>query len=158
MTHSVDSALGDRAIFESGALNVLLEAMQDAVVITTANLDEPGPVIVFVNRAFERMTGYARREVIGQTPRIFQGPETSRAELDRMRRALEAGQPFEGQTINYRKGGEAFPLGWAVVPVFEDFGERAAWLSLQSEHPSIDATLEQRASALTRGLQDVRGD
>lgn len=158
MTHSVDSALGDRAIFESGALNVLLEAMQDAVVITTADLDEPGPVIVFVNRAFERMTGYARREVVGQSPRIFQGAETSRAELDRMRRALEAGQTFEGRTVNYRKDGEAFLLGWAVVPVFEDFGERAAWLSLQSEHPSSDPGLERRATALTGSLRDVRGD
>ena len=153
MTHSVDTALSDRATFESGALNVLLEAMQDAVVITTTALDEPGPVVTFVNKAFERMTGYDRREVIGRTPRIFQGPETSRSELDRMRRSLQAGQTFEGTTINYRKDASAFPLTWAVVPIFDDFGEHVAWLSLQSERAAVEEdSLERRAVAMQEDM------
>jgi PAS domain S-box-containing protein len=157
MTHSVDSALGDRATFESGALNVLLEAMQDPVVITTVGLNEPGPVITFVNKAFERMTGYTRSEVIGQTPRMFQGPETSRSELERMRHALEAGQTFEGQTVNYRKDGAPFLLGWAVVPIFDDFSEHVAWLSLQAEHnASTTPNLAARATELESGFRENR--
>lgn len=158
MTHPVESALGDRAIFESGALDVLLEAMQDGVIITTAQLDEPGPVIIFVNKAFERMTGYNRREVAGRNPRIFQGPETSRAELDRMREALSAGGTFEGATINYRKNGEPFSLGWSVVPIFNDFGDQVAWLSLQSEAQLRGEGLAPRAIALTQGLKTNSAD
>ena len=149
MAYSVDSALGDRATFESGALNTLLEAMREAVVITSMALDEPGPTILFVNGAFERITGYGSREVVGENPRKFQGPETSRAVLDTMREALHSGDTFEGETVNYRKNGEAVMLHWAVVPIFDDFGEKTAWLSLQSDRSAeADAGLRERAIAL----------
>ena len=155
MTHSVEAALGDRAVFESAALNTLLEAMREAVVITTAALDEPGPVITFVNSAFERMTGYDRRDVVGRTPRMFQGPDTSRAVLDRMRAALEAEKSFEGETINHRKNGDAFCLRWAVVPIFDDFGRIVAWLSLQNEaKDAAGASLKDRATAAEKQLHE----
>ena len=158
MNHSLDAALGDRAVFESGALNLFLEAMSESVIVTNAGLDEPGPTIVFVNRACERVTGYDRKEIVGNTPRMFQGPATSRTELDRMRRALKAGRPFEGETINYRKNGEAFPLRWAVVPIYDDFGSVVAWLSLQSETAHPDGrSLEERAVAVEKRLHDKDG-
>ena len=148
MTRSVDEALGNRAVFETSALNVLLEAMREAVIITTGALDAPGPTILYVNAAFERMTGFARNEVIGESPRIFQGPETSRAELDRMRAALRSEGTFEGDAVNYRRDGSPFLLSWAVVPVFDDFGRTVAWLSLQNEaDANAAADLERRAVA-----------
>ena len=55
----------------------LLEAAvyyaNESILITTAELNQPGPEIVFVNPAFTRITGYAAQEVIGKTPRILQG-------------------------------------------------------------------------------------
>ena len=44
----------------------LLEAMTESVLVTTTDLDSPGPSIVYVNPAFERMTGWAKEEVIGK--------------------------------------------------------------------------------------------
>lgn len=155
--HSVDAALGDRAVFESGALNMLFGAMQEAVLITTAGLDRPGPIITFVNGAFERMTGHARGDVVGRTPRMFQGPETSRRELDRMVTALKSVRTFEGETVNYRKNGDAYRLRWAVVPIFDDFGEIAAWLSLQNEAgAAMRPDLEGRAATLEMRMHESR--
>jgi two-component system, cell cycle sensor histidine kinase and response regulator CckA len=77
----------------------------EAVMITSADLDLPGPRILFVNPAFCAMTGYAADEVIGRTPRLFQGPETNRAVLEQLREDLTAGRPFHGEVINYRKDG-----------------------------------------------------
>ena len=146
MGHSVDEAIGNRAVFEASGLNVLLAAMREAVVITSAALDAPGPTILYVNAAFERMTGYRGTEVIGESPRMFQGPDTSRAVLDRMSASLRSGGTFEGEAINYRKNGDAFMLSWAVVPVFDDFGRTVAWMSLQNEgEPNAAASLERRA-------------
>jgi len=40
--------------------------MTESVLITTADLESPGPFIIYVNPAFENMTGYDREEVIGK--------------------------------------------------------------------------------------------
>src|SRR3954463_4474392 len=71
-------------------LHAAVEAAGGAVLITSPNLDEPGPTIEYANPAFLRMTGYTMEEVIGRTPRFLQGPRTDRAELDRMRLELAA--------------------------------------------------------------------
>src|SRR4051794_689244 len=60
-----------------------LQGIGEAIVITSPQLDQPGPVIEYVNPAFTRMTGYSAEEVIGKTPRILQGPLTDRAVLSR---------------------------------------------------------------------------
>jgi FixJ family two-component response regulator len=57
-------------------LKTATEHSNESVVITTAQLDRPGPQIIYVNPAFTKMTGYASEEVIGKTPRILQGPKT----------------------------------------------------------------------------------
>jgi PAS domain S-box-containing protein len=77
-------------------LTSAMRHVDEAVLITTKELDLPGPEIVYVNEGFCRMTGYAAEEVIGKTPRILQGPKTDRAELDRLRRCLSRGKPFKG--------------------------------------------------------------
>ncbi|WP_315975099.1 PAS domain-containing protein [Microvirga yunnanensis] len=41
-----------------------------------SDLERPGPIIVYANPAFEQMTGWTAREVIGQTPSILQGAST----------------------------------------------------------------------------------
>ena len=53
-----------------------IEAAAEGILITTAELDAPGPTIVYVNPAFERITGWSKSEAVGQTPRILQGPKT----------------------------------------------------------------------------------
>jgi PAS domain S-box-containing protein len=91
----------------------------DLVLITEAGPVAGGqaPKIVYVNEAFERHTGYTASEVIGKTPRILQGPLTSRAELGRIRAALEDWQPVHSQLINYTRDGRPFWLEIDIVPL-----------------------------------------
>jgi diguanylate cyclase (GGDEF)-like protein/PAS domain S-box-containing protein len=95
-----------------------ISRLNDMVFITEAKtLNAPGPRIVFVNDAFERLTGYSREEVLGQTPRLLQGPLTQRSELDRIRAALQQAQAVRAELINYKKNGEIFWLELDIVPV-----------------------------------------
>ena len=55
---------------------VMLESMAESVLITDTKLKYPGPHIIYVNAAFEKMTGWDRNEIIGKSPRILQGPDT----------------------------------------------------------------------------------
>jgi len=54
----------------------LLKAMTESVLVTTTDLDPPVPAIVYVNPAFEKMTGWSKKEIIGKSPRILQGPKS----------------------------------------------------------------------------------
>ena len=53
-------------------LAAAVEHAEDSILITSTEMTFPGPEIVFVNRAFTKMTGYTAQEVLGQSPRILQ--------------------------------------------------------------------------------------
>lgn len=92
----------------------------ETILITTGNLRPPGPEIVFANPAFTRMTGYAVEEVLGESPRILQGPHTDRAALNELRETLSRGQCFNGEALNYRKDGTEYSVEWHIAPIKHD--------------------------------------
>lgn len=94
-----------------------IEQSYDSIMITTAELERPGPRILYVNPAVSTMTGYTASELIGETPRMLQGPDTDRAVLDRLRHCLRTGDRFEGEAINYRKDGSTYWVRWHVSTV-----------------------------------------
>ena len=100
-----------------------VESLPDPVLVTEANLDRPGPRILYVNPAYTAVFGYEPHEVVGETPRLTQGPATDRAVLARLRQRLEAGEPARGEVVNYRKDGSPFLLQWEIAPVRDASGE-----------------------------------
>ncbi len=117
-------------------LRLLESAVQqtsEAITITTAELDPPGPRIVYVNPAFTRITGYTAEEVLGKTPRILQGPKTDRAELERMLQRLMHRQTFQGETVNYRKDGTEFVMEWYVAPLMDSTFQITHFVALQRD-------------------------
>jgi PAS domain S-box-containing protein len=111
----------------------LLEAMTESVLVTTNDLDSPGPSIVYVNPAFERMTGWAKDEVIGKSPRILQGIKTDHGVFIDLRKRLEKGASWFGQTTNYRKDGSEFVMEWSIVPIENESGEIHQYLAVQRD-------------------------
>ncbi|HZW21374.1 EAL domain-containing protein [Noviherbaspirillum sp.] len=105
--------------------------LNDMVMITDAMTEKPGPRIVFVNAAFEKHTGYRREEVIGQSPRMLQGPQTDRAQLERVHDAMRRRQPVCVEVLNYRKDGEAFWVEIDIVPVSDTRGTVTHFVAVQ---------------------------
>ncbi len=113
--------------------SVVLHA-NDSIVITEAEpLDAPGPKILFVNEAFCRMTGYRPEEVIGQTPRILQGPQTDRATLRRLKASLQRWEPTVVELLNYRKDGSKFWVEISLVSVANADGWYTHWIAIHRE-------------------------
>ncbi|MDR5900109.1 diguanylate cyclase [Halomonas vilamensis] len=126
-------------------LEVAMAQSFNAVVITTASLDLPGPEIVYVNTAMTRMSGYTREELLGATPRLLQGPRTDRDMLDRLRKALHAGEPFDAITVNYRKDGAPYDVEWNLSPVRNETGAITHFVSIQRD---ITASVEDQRQRL----------
>jgi PAS domain S-box-containing protein len=102
----------------------------NAVMVTE---NKPGYPIVFVNQAFSDMTGYAREELMGQSPAILQGPKTERSVLDRLKEEISEGQIFHGQATNYRKDGSEFLMEWKIAPIRNAEDEITHYLALQRD-------------------------
>lgn len=146
-------------------IRAAVEASQEAVVITDAQLDKPGPHILFVNPAFTRMTGYTAEEAIGKSPRILQGPKSDRSVLDSLKESLRAGTPVSGEIINYRKDGSEFVLQWRIVPVRDSDGQLTHYFSVQQdvteqrrkddELRQLTASLEKHATELVMAHQQM---
>ncbi len=82
-------------------------------------LDNP---IVFANRAFLKMTGYGRDEVVGRNCRFLQGPATDRLGVDAIGAAVAEAREFSTEILNYRKDGTSFWNALFVSPVFDRQG------------------------------------
>lgn len=105
----------------------------DAVIVTTTLMDDPEPCILYVNKAFTRMTGYSAQEVLGQSPRLLQGPKTDRTTLDRIRSALQTRQPIQVELINYRKDGSEFWVEIGITPVADATGKYIHFVGIQRD-------------------------
>lgn len=91
------------------------EALQQekTIVVTDAQL-----TIVFASQNILQMTGYQNEEVIGNTPKMFQGEATSKEDLKEIKTFINSQKPFEKTIVNYKKNGETYNCKIQAFPVF----------------------------------------
>lgn len=131
---------------------VMSECMTESVLITDATLDEPGPFIIYVNPAFELMTGWTKEEVIGKSPRILQGPGTEHNIFRDLKETIYRGDTWMGRTVNYRKDGTEFYMQWSIVPI-----RNPAWDIIQLLAVQKDVThLVHTEQKLQKAMEEER--
>lgn len=128
----------------------------ESVLVTNADLEMPGPTIVYVNPAFEQMTGWSKEDVVGRSPRILQGPNTDRSIFNEIGQKLRRGETWEGQTINYKKGGQEFVMEWSIAPLRDEEGVIRQYVAVQrdvTERVETERRLERANEAIIDGLK-----
>lgn len=124
-------------VIEEQRLKLLENAINntnDAILITEAEpMEEPGPRIVYANRAFLDATEYTLEEIIGQNPRILQGPKSDFEGLAEFGQKIRNWKPAEVTTVNYTKYGKEFWVNFSVSPVANHTGMFTHWVSIQKD-------------------------
>ncbi|HOW65905.1 MAG TPA: PAS domain S-box protein [Candidatus Paceibacterota bacterium] len=119
---------------------IVLENLQRGIMVTDATLEAPaGPRIIYVNRAWLKMTGYTRDDLRGKTPRILQGKQTDRAVVSGLKQKMLNRELFHGQTWNYRKNGEPFVMNWYCYAIYGDRSKPLYYVAEQDDVTEIES-------------------
>jgi diguanylate cyclase (GGDEF)-like protein/PAS domain S-box-containing protein len=93
----------------------LLESSPEGVVLVDARM--PEHPVVYVNRGFETLTGYAAADLIGKNLRLLQADDRDQDARHRLREALGKGEPCRVLLRNYRKDGTVFWNEMTILPM-----------------------------------------
>lgn len=115
-------------------LEVLRKAIDKAhfSIVLTDPTQEDNP-IVYVNDAFEELTGYTKSEVIGRNCRFLQGERVDSERLLQFQEALENEEHLSIELRNYRKDGTMFWNQVTVTPIYDADGNLARYLGTQRD-------------------------
>lgn len=149
MTQSTDPGGRFDAVSHQPALDTvslltpaLFRAAMDASSIGAAlsDLRQPDQPLVYVNPAFEQMTGYSAAEILGRNCRFLQGGEHGQPAVTQIREAIAARRSLTVLLRNYRKDGSPFWNELTLSPLYGLDGEVSHYVGFQR-----DATAEQEA-------------
>ena len=127
-----------------------LKAISQGVCITG-----PDTRILSVNDAFESISGYCQKELLGQTCHFLQGALTDSGTVDAIRLAVRGCGEFFGEILNYRKDGQAFWNELAISPVRNEQGQLTHFIGITrdiTERKQLEEQVRQLAffDALTQ--------
>jgi PAS domain S-box-containing protein len=106
-------------------LSEVTEQTTTSVIIT----DVDG-AIQYVNPAFERLTGYAAHEVLGQTPRVLKSGRQEPEQYEELWAEITAGRPYFAEMTNRRKDGTEYHQRTTVFPIVGDGGRIERFVGL----------------------------
>jgi len=130
---------------EQARLATAVEQADEAIVIT-----DPSASILYVNPSFERVSGYARAELIGSNPRILHSGQHDRAFYQAMWSSLLAGQTWHGTLVNRRKDGSLYEEDAVITPIRDAAGAVASYVGVKR-----DVTRERALEAQLRQSQKM---
>lgn len=126
-------------------LEAAIEQSDDGIIITDAQ-----GTIVYVNPAFERISGYSKQEAIGQNPRILKSNKQSPEFYKTMWDTITQGKVWRSRYTNKRKDGQLYETETSISPVFDDSGKIINYVSV-----SRDITQEIMMEAQLRQAQKM---
>ena len=108
-----------------------IESSVNAILITSCN--ESDAPIVYVNPAFERITGYLREDVLGRNPRFLHGDDINQPGLEIIQVAIKAEHEGKAVLRNYRKDGSLFWNELSIAPVRDETGKVTHFIGVQND-------------------------
>ncbi|WP_295624973.1 PAS domain-containing protein [uncultured Nitrosomonas sp.] len=136
---------------DPGLIPQVLSKILDSCVngVSLADPDQEDLPLVYVNKAFEAITGYTLEETVGKNCRFLQGNEHDQAAVNQLREAIKNRTSVEVVLRNYRKNGELFYNHLLMSPLFDSNGNLLYFLGVQ-----YDITPQIRAEEEIKDLKE----
>lgn len=113
---------------------ILMQAVLDSRDgVTISDVSLPDNPLIFVNHAFEQMTGYSREEAVNRNCRYLQGPQKNQRNIDVVRNAINNAEYCLVTLRNYRKDGSMFWNELSISPVFDSNGKVTHFIGIQKD-------------------------
>jgi len=115
-------------------LYIRQRAIEEAAIpLTLSDPEQEDNPMVYVNRAFQELTGYDADDALGRNCRFLQGPDTDPETVAEIREAIDAREEVVAEIRNYRADGTEFWNRLTVTPIYDDDGTLLRYLGSQED-------------------------
>ncbi|MFO7761770.1 MAG: PAS domain S-box protein [Desulfobia sp.] len=144
---SVARDISDRKLAEAERERLItaIEYAFEGIVIT-----DPSGMIEYINPAFTKITGYSRKEAIGQNISILKSGEHDESFYKKLWNRISAGEFWSGRIINKRKDGSLFMEEMSISPVLDRTGKISYYVAVKR-----DITKEEELEQQIRQAQKM---
>ena len=146
---SDDARDKEELLAELKLMRRVFESVVNGVTICDATLDDYP--LVYVNPAFEKMTGYESKDLIGRNCRFLQRGQAGAEEINGIRQALRQGRDIRTVLKNHRKDGTVFWNELYLSPVFDSTKRIRYYVGIQND---ITIRVELKRSMEHMALHD----
>ncbi|MFN2411058.1 MAG: PAS domain S-box protein [Halomonas sp.] len=112
-------------------LERMVDASEDGIVVAEQEGDEN--ILIYVNKGFERLTGYSADEILYRDCRFLQNEDRDQDPLKSIREALNEDRPSRQVLRNYRKDGTMFWNELSITPVFDEADKLMYYIGVQKD-------------------------
>ncbi|MFA5276144.1 MAG: ATP-binding protein [Candidatus Omnitrophota bacterium] len=112
-----------------------MEATIDGIFI--ADAQKPDFPVIYANKSFQRMTGYSRNEIIGQSYFLFYKENADSCIVNEIKQAICKGKSFHGELLSFQKNGKKYFNLLRIAPVRNARGIITHYVGIQTDITSI---------------------
>jgi PAS domain S-box-containing protein len=134
-------------------LQLMVENSNDGIVV--AEQEGSDSILIYVNPAFERLTGYSSGDILYQDCRFLQGEDHQQEGIKQIREAIREGRPSCQVLRNYRKDGSLFWNELSITPVHNEADQLTYYIGIQRD-VTAQVRAEERVKALEAEVTELR--
>jgi len=139
---------------DSAFVRRILDSAPEGIAICDAT--QPGQPVIYVNAAFEQMTGYAAGELLGANLRLLQGEDREQDGIRRLREALARAEACRVVLRNYRKNGELLWNEMSLQPMREEDGRLTHFVAFYRDASGRLRQADRSAEGVPGSLREDR--
>lgn len=140
--------------------NLLLQLVENAQEgIVVAEKEGRDTILIYVNPAFERLTGYSSEEILYQDCRFLQGDDTEQQAIKIIRGAIDESDPVRTILKNYRKDGSIFWNELSVTPYYDEVDHLTYYIGIQkdvTEEVTLQEALDEANQKIARLESEIQ--